>query len=408
MAAAVEGANGVSVSGAEGSASSSDLHSWSLSDELSYKIKAVFVRAASYFLTPACKAHELMRSMSLVDELNKTSDKMINWARKFFIGVSIVACATCALVTSPAGVAIRALVANMQKVPYIFTKGNAPTKTLPEDRTFTLLSWNICCVGGGYAITNGGVMPWSYRIDDIANRIIEKDADVNCIYETFDVESAFVLCEKLQQKGYSHFYYNMGQGTFGITSGIFVASKYEIQNPEFTPYPLETLVGRTKNAAKGLFSFDLVSSATSFAHVITTHLQHSEQPGSPTEEEFAARRAQMEIVMQKVNQVRDKCLVVTGDLNLDDVEYRSSSWHTRFVKGDAYSDLDRTWGGDGFCTSLVGDPSSGPLNLDHTMVAEGSAQSIRTELVGTGFEGTVFNPNALSDHRGLFSRIILV
>ena len=113
----------------------------------------------------------------------------------------------------------------------------------------------------------------------------------------------------------------------------------------------------------------------------------------------------MQIIVDKVNTVRDRCIVVTGDLNLDDGEYRNSSWQARFQKGDQFGDALKTWGGDEFCAQLVGKRVSGPLNLDHTMVLNGTACSIETNLVETGYDPAVFKEGVLSDHGGLFSKI---
>jgi endonuclease/exonuclease/phosphatase family metal-dependent hydrolase len=194
---------------------------------------------------------------------------------------------------------------------------------------------------------------------------------------------------------------------FEICAGIELeASKYNIKNLEFSPFPQDTLVGRTKYAAKGVFAFDLESRGEHFARVYSTHLQHSEEPAFPTSEEVEARKRQMQIILDKVNTVRDRCLVVTGDLNLDDDEYRASSWCHRFQKGDLFGALDKTWGGDEFCARMVGKQVSGPLNLDHTMVVNGTVRSISTSLVETGYDPTTFKEGALSDHAGLLSRII--
>ena len=107
--------------------------------------------------------------------------------------------------------------------------------------------------------------------------------------------------------------------------------------------------------------------------------------------------------MQKVNSVRDRCVILTGDLNLDDEEYQASDWKNGFIKGDQFKD-HFTWGGDQFCATLVGDKKvSGPLNLDHTMYKKETAQSIETTLVKTGYEPSRFKLEALSDHEGLLS-----
>ncbi len=357
-------------------------------------------RAASCLTDPICKSHELFRRICVVEA--ETPNPLLSLARKIVLFVALIAWASLAVVTTLPGIALRALAAYIQKRPFIYWRGESEGKVLPPSRSFTLLSWNVCCVGAGYSISDGGVVPWSDRIDRIVDQIVEKDADVNCLYETFDSKSAFYLAERLKENGYAHFYFNIGPKAVGVSSGIFVASKYNIQNPEFSPFPQDTLVGRTKNAAKGVFSFDLEN----FARVYSTHLQHSEEPEFPTLEEVEARRRQMEIIVGKVNQVRDRCVVVTGDLNLDDQEYNNSSWHARFQKGDEFT--GKTWDGDAFCAQMVEKRISGPLNLDHTMVASGTAHAISTSLVETGYEAARFKADALSDHAGLYSQITLL
>lgn len=385
------------------------LKSWVSIDDLAGRIKAAIFRAASRLTDPICKSHELFRRLYVVDALHPSASKAANWARKFFLFLGLVGAAAIAIVTTAPGIALRGLASFLQKEPFIYVRGRGGEKTLPSDRTFSLLSWNICCTAGGYSISDGGVMPWSYRIEDICDKILEKDADVNCLYETFDTGSAFYLCEKLKEKGYAHFYFNIGPKAIGVSSGIFIASKYAIGNPEFTPYPQDMLVGRTKFAAKGLFAFDLQSKGSSFARVHATHLQHSEECAYPTDEEKTARQRQMGIIVSKAKGVRNKCVVITGDLNLNDEEYRSSFWQARFEKGDRFADPDKTqgmtWGGDEFCARMVGKRHSPAMNLDHTAVMGGTARAIRTDLVKTGFDAARFTREGLSDHAGLFSEI---
>jgi hypothetical protein len=363
------------------------------------KMASEAFQVASYLTDPICKIHELFRRICVVDA--GAPNLLLNLARKIALFVGIVAWASIAIVSTLPGAALRTFAAYIQKRPFIYCRGDTEGKMLPSSRLFTLLSWNICCIGGGYSISDGGVVPWSDRIDRIVESIVEKDADVNCLYETFDSKSAFYLAEKLREKGYADIYFNMGPKGVGVSSGIFVASKYNIKNPEFSPFPEETLVGRTKNASKGVFSFDLGD----FAKIYSTHLQHSEEPEFPTADEVEARRRQMEIIVEKVNGVRGRCVIVTGDLNLDDQEYNSSFWHRRFQKGDEF--VEKTWGGDAFCAQMVGKRVSSPLNLDHTLVLNGTARAIRTTLVETGYESDLFKEEALSDHRGLFSQIDL-
>lgn len=379
----------------------------SSSAPLTNRIAQVAFQIASYLTDPVCKAHEYHRRLAVVEHLNPAAYRISNLIRKVALCVGIVGWGLLAVVTSVPGIGLRALGSYLQNEPFIYVQGPEESKTLSPDRSFSLLSWNICCVGAGYTISDGGVLPWGFRIDEIIEKIIEKDADVNCLYETFDSKSGFYICEQLKLRGYNHFYFNIGPKAVGVSSGILVASKYKIHNPEFSLYPQDSLVGRTKNAAKGVFSFDLTSRGEHFARIYSTHLQHSEEPQFPTAEEVEARRKQMQIVVDKVNTVRDRCVVVTGDLNLDDEEYRNSSWQARFQKGDQFGDELKTWGGDEFCARLMGKPISGPLNLDHTMVLNGTARSIETDLFETGYDPAVFKEGVLSDHGGLLSKIFV-
>ena len=360
----------------------------------SEKVARCAFRLASWLTEPICLAREFLYRARVMDA---------SW-RMVFLWLGVFACVPVGLVTALPAIALRKLGAFLQKDPFIRFNGEAVPKVLASN-SFSLLSWNICAVGGGYSITDGGVVPIGERMEAILRKIMDKDADVNCLYEVFDVETAYSIADVLKERGYTDFCFNIGHQPIGTSSGIFIASKYKMGGLEFSRFPLEALVGRTKNCAKGIFAFDVMSQNKVFARIHATHLQHSEEPSFPTEEEICARKSQMDIMIEKVNAARDKCAVVTGDLNLDDEEYAVSSWKDLFVKGEAC--VGSTFGGDRFCASLMGKRVSGPLNLDHTMILKGSASSIATSLVATGYNADFYRASALSDHEGVYSEIVL-
>lgn len=372
---------------------------------LADRVAKVAFKVASYLTDPVCKGHELFRRLYVVETLNPTATAVANTARKVLLYIGIVACATVGVFSSVPGIVLRYAAAQLQSYPYIHVKGHAESKILPADHSFTLLSWNICCTSGGYSISDGGVTPWASRIDAVIEEIIAKDADVNCLYEVFDVKTATYISERLKEHGYVHFYFNIGPKAVGISSGILVASKYDVQNPEFSAYSEDMLVGRTKNAAKGVFAFDLSSEGKNFARIFATHLQHSEEPAFPTEEEVEARRKQMKVITDKIDKVRDRCIVLTGDLNFDDPEFDNIRGRSWFQEGNIFT--EKTWGGDEFCAGIVEKRVSHGLNLDHTAIVKGTASDITTSLVRTGFDPAAFTESALSDHEGLFSTITL-
>lgn len=383
-----------------------------LYDTLSYWRECIAYetfRVAAYLTDPVCNAHECFFRLKVSDELHKGDPALLNIARKAAVVFEMIFWGALSIVATIPGIALRALAASIQTEPYLYVEGNGEPKELPENKTFTLLSWNICCVSAGYSITDAGVRHWSHRIDKVIDEIVRQDADVNVLFEIFDTKSGYYITDKLKNRGYNYFYFNIGPRAVGVSSGTMVASKYKIKNPEFVPFPKEMLDGRTKNAEKGIFSFDLIDSATqnSFAKINATHLQHGEMPEHSTPDEIRCRKEEMEMVIDKVNQVRSGCVVLTGDLNLGDGEYRRLGLDRLFTKNCHYPEGESTWPGDEYCAKLVGKEVSGPLNLDHTIVKRGTARSILTTLIPTGFDPKIFQDGPLSDHGGLKSVVVL-
>lgn len=360
--------------------------------------------AASLLTEPVCKAHEFARRTQIIDIIHPTDAKIINFARKCILALGAVFLAALALFASLPGIAIRAAAAHIEKNPFIYRRGNGPETSLSNNQ-FTLHSQNICCVPGGYAITNGGVMPWRFRINAIVDQIKETNADVVSLYEIFDSEAGKVLYSKLKDQ-YAHFYINIGAQGIGVSSGFFVASKFKIDNPEFTPFPKEILYGRAKNSNKGVFAFDLQSQNRNFARLFVTHLQHSEASQFPIPSEAAAREKQMKLIAEKVTQVQNKIAILTGDLNMGESELSALPYRSQFTKGQ-FPESEHSWGGDAFCASLVGDRSSEPLTLDHTLLLNNADAQLTTTYTPTGYNGKTFNKDALSDHKGLYSTITL-
>jgi hypothetical protein len=374
-------------------------------------IKESSIVAASYLTDPVCMMHISFRQSSTVDDLNPDSYRVANWARKSFYWGKAGFCAGLAIASLP-GMAIRYAVCRLQKEPYTHRRGGAPEK-ITHNGQFTQFAANVACNSSGHSITDAGVVPWPYRIEALARKILRQNADVVTLYEVFDPEAAYSLFEKMKGE-YAHFYFNMGPRVIGVNSGIFVASKYAIKNPKFIPFPKDMLVDRTKNAEKGIFSCDLECANRIFATIITSHLQHSEEPAHATPDESRARWREMNMIMDEVHQTaQDRAVILVGDLNIDDLEYETYlPWISEFTKNHNFKGKF-TWGGDGWCKKLVGGQRSGPLNLDHCLLVKGTAQNIATDLVTSAgddnieFDGDKFQAGPLSDHNWLLSRITL-
>jgi endonuclease/exonuclease/phosphatase family metal-dependent hydrolase len=111
-----------------------------------------------------------------------------------------------------------------------------------KNTSFSILNFNVCFLPGKLSLLYGGMLPWKSRIQKIAAKINQIDADVVCLQEVFEGKSAQMLYEMMKDK-YTHFYINIGPRTFGFTegsaglsSGLFIASKIKMENPEYIPF----------------------------------------------------------------------------------------------------------------------------------------------------------------------------
>jgi endonuclease/exonuclease/phosphatase family metal-dependent hydrolase len=122
--------------------------------------------------------------------------------------------------------------------------------------------------------------PWKERISALTDKILEVDADVICLQEVHTEDSCFSLYDKLKER-YIHFYVAIGPRplgfslkTLGLPNGLFVASKYPVQHPSFTPF---SVTGYQMNY--GIFDFVIANDSTPLGHIYTTHMQSLNENG---------------------------------------------------------------------------------------------------------------------------------
>ena len=178
-----------------------------------------------------CHAHQLYRQTLIVDALYPTASEVERWIRKGVLLIGASFHSFFAMFTTLPGIELRWITLLLQNKPYIYLTGEAEEKQL-TDPSISLLSWNLCCVSGGYSITDGGVLPWPSRINQLISALRSQDADVICLYEIFDIQTALRLVKELKNI-YSHFYFNIGPKSIGLSSGLCVASKIKLVDLEF-------------------------------------------------------------------------------------------------------------------------------------------------------------------------------
>ena len=371
--------------------------------------------AASYLTTPICKTRESFYLIQVTDLLYPNTAKASRIARKIALFLGIIGWAILAIPTAALGVILRFAATCLQRRKhFIRYRGIEGGSSLPKDRKLTILSWNICARPAGYSLTTGGVTPWKDRIDAIVRKIKDLNPSVVCLYEVFDPLCGFYLRKKLSESGYGDIHFHMGPKSIGLSSGMFFASKYRVKYFTFTEFPRDTLVGRTKFIGKGFFIADLVHAEdqTCFSTVCATDLQDSESVSDPEPEELTSRMEQLSLVMEKINRIRERVVVLSGNFNCERrevariQELAQQTGECDLIETTSKKILDtpsRT--GNRFCTTLMGKKESEPANLDYVFILSHKQDKIETAFVETGFNSEKFLPDALSNRLGLLSTI---
>jgi len=283
------------------------------------------------------------------------------------------------------------------------------------NKSFSLLNLNICFLPGELPLFFGGVAASSERLDDIASLIKEKDPDVVCLYEVHEIDSAYELLNRLKGE-YAHFYIDIGPNFLEMNSGLFVASKFEVKDPEFKPFQYLEMQDQIN---KGYFEFKVVDGEKIISKIYTTHLQPYRKK---VDEKI--RKKEIEEIIQDIQLEMEENqkypVIVCGDLNIpwNSMEYVDSQLKEFFY--DAYTEGIVTVDASNLTYSaFLGDDRWDTTNLDLQFDHKKSHYSEIVDyalLFNTSNNVTintvrldsfdVDNPSeALSDHHGLYSII---
>ncbi len=294
-------------------------------------------------------------------------------------------------------------VINHYRLPYTFLKGVAEEKTASE--SLSVLTWNMLGFKGHLSFLYGGMLPWKTRIDHIINKLKAIDADVICLQEVFDAELADELYDRLKET-YSYFYSKIGvknvgltMDSIGISSGLFVASKYPLREPSFTPF-----TNNIPSRNYGFFECKVVSKGKPVARIVTTHLY----PFSGLKDQ-KLRQEQITQIIERLECIaqKDKTtpLLLVGDMN---VKWGSNESALRSIKEhfiDTYNheptatDFTDYWWG-------IKTPPVKRKSIDYALLFKSptySHYSLKTDRIVMYDEK---NPEeSLSDHNALLSTI---
>lgn len=129
------------------------------------------------------------------------------------------------------------------------------------------------------------VRPSSKRINELADQILEKDDDVICLQEMFAEETNYALVKKIKHQ-YPYILYNVAPNPTGLNSGLVIASKYPLKNPEFFRHG--ELGGACQYANKGVLAVTIdlgqdPNGNAKEAFIFTTHLNAEANENDPNE-----------------------------------------------------------------------------------------------------------------------------
>jgi len=238
---------------------------------------------------------------------------------------------------------------------------------------------------------------------------LKKNADVVCLQEVHDEESAYALFRKIKHI-YPYFYINIGADVavvnpnhIALNSGLFVASKYLINNPQFERFQVE---GMQEGIHKGFFSGTLIVDNKPFCYLLSTHLNPFDN-----DEAKRIRENETKVIVAKIKALQQQAplpAILVGDLNVNwgSAEWKRSLLNRAFT--NAYQDKHPT------CTDYFNDLVwTHPKQRDQVKKVNyiyDYALVFKTHLLNIeSHMAPLYHLNkptsALSDHQGIFSKI---
>jgi len=221
------------------------------------------------------------------------------------------------------------IVTTLNRDPYTHASSSLIQEKEPiKGQNISVLSWNVCFLPLATTNWEQGIKPWTERLDQVAEKILQEDADLVTLQEVYDSQAAQKLTERLKEK-YSHIYYNIGPKTLGVNSGLFVASKFPLKNTRFTQHENKKIDIDSFFVNKGFFDFEIYAGENKIAHVFVTHLQHSTDDLHPLKIDQEIREQQLKAIFTEMEK-EDVPVLLVGDFNMPLKEYKALKAQAKF------------------------------------------------------------------------------
>jgi endonuclease/exonuclease/phosphatase family metal-dependent hydrolase len=187
-------------------------------------------------------------------------------------------------------------------------------------RVFFLNALFLFC---GFPYNHGGARPWKHRVTPLVKLIKSTNADIVFLGEMHDVKGGAVLCRKLELLGYKIFIHNIGKADIGTNSGLFVASKIDIIDVQYTPF--DAAIGNAAFVKKGVLHVT-AEKCNGVVQLVVTHLQYSENDFHPDPLEVEVRQKQTLVVLDACRKHAQPSVptFIFGDFNMNQEEFGGS------------------------------------------------------------------------------------
>ncbi len=258
-----------------------------------------------------------------------------------------------------------------------------------------IITWNIKMLPSPIGKNN------DKRIIPIIQELLNIDADIICLQEVFDEEIRSTLIKSLE-----NIYSNIiekGDISFDLRqdSGLFIASKYKIEEWDF--FPFLNGVGWDAISNKGFIGAQIKSEEGNFS-LINTHLQADYSFIGQHED---IREKQLKDI-KNISYIYNinTSVIITGDFNISAEESDLKTLTPEYIKMQKLLDVKDLFREEcPNCNGVTSDPNNPMVDndeeaqrLDYILTTDKNISCIRT---------TVLTMNNYSDHFAVYCEIEL-
>ncbi len=253
----------------------------------------------------------------------------------------------------------------------------------------------------------GVVKDRQWRFGKLIQKIIDLDADIVCLQESWDVEHQYELRKQLTPK----YYTTIGDGKiktrnilwkkFDTAGGLIILSKFPIEDCEFIPLSRWPNTSLTEFFAKKGFLFATINTPTRSIKIINTHLQAINSKSDPI-----IQKRQLKGMLSRLGPAEESTpFIIIGDFNKDAM--MSDPYYVRIISDHGFTEPAHFKGlgripthrtrQDNIYAGTWLHPAKHPLQFDYFLLKNINMENIKIE--------PLYFESPLSDHDPLMLTI---